>query len=185
MCLFNIYCNCYSRGIDTSGVESNLSTLELLRDPKILLSLFGTVAAMISTGFVDVTLGPYLHSSKCSPLIIELIFTLVGVIYSIGVSLWGMLGESGFPHRCLMALECFLEFIGFILIRPTPFIHLNISLTLINIGLTIHGIGDAAEIIASFAGAQNEALEMGFPDDLSTFGMVSDLWSSALSLGFS
>merc|ERR1711911_348458 len=63
---------------------------------------------------------------------------------------------------------------GFILIGPAPFIPLETTLPLATIGLVTVGVGIGAGLVSGFMSAFQEATLHGFPNNLSTYGLVRD-----------
>ncbi|XP_073984794.1 uncharacterized protein [Rhodnius prolixus] len=59
----------------------------------------------------------------------------------------------------------------------------NRTLSLCIIGLVIHGFGIAGLMVPTFIDSICSAIAAGFPDDLSTYGVISGLWSSSFALG--
>ncbi|CAH1961754.1 unnamed protein product [Acanthoscelides obtectus] len=51
------------------------------------------------------------------------------------------------------------------------------------LGLVLHGLGIAAQLVSSFSDALRTCVAHGFPNNLETFGMVSGLWTSTFALG--
>ena len=47
----------------------------------------------------------------------------------------------------------------------------------------ITGFGVGAQLVSAFSEAQKAALAHGFPDYLSTYSLVSSLWTSTFALG--
>lgn len=51
------------------------------------------------------------------------------------------------------------------------------------VGLVLHGLGIAAQLVASFTDALRTAIAHGFPNNLETYGLISGLWTSTFALG--
>ena len=60
----------------------------------------------------------------------------------------------------------------------------NRSLWIIIVSLLLIGLGQSAKLVSSFVGTLNHTIKVrGYPDDRSTYGMVSALFFSSCSLG--
>ena len=168
---------------DTPDLKSNFSVRHLIAKPEILLSMFAVVAASTNIGFLDVTLEPHLRQFGISPLYVGLMFFLTGIAYALSTPVWGRLADKGFHHRYMVITGGFLIIVAFLMIGPAPFIPIDASIPLIAVSLVIQGLGFGAEMISSFTGAQKDAVLLGFPNDLSTFGLVSGCWTSFFAFG--
>ena len=74
--------------------------------------------------------------------------------------------------------------LAFLLVGPVPFLPLPPSLPLTICSLVLHGVGSAAVIVSSYSCALSSTLKMDeYQENLSTFSIVSGLWTSAFSLG--
>ena len=74
--------------------------------------------------------------------------------------------------------------LSLVLIGPTPFIpFLENNLWWNIICLTIHGIGAAFAIVPSISYFTDEALALGYEDDVSVYSLVSGMWQCCFSLG--
>ena len=74
--------------------------------------------------------------------------------------------------------------ISFLLVGPVPFLPISPSLSLTVCSLTVHGAGSAAVVVSSYSCAVSSALKMdGYGEDLSTFSIISGLWTAAFALG--
>lgn len=158
--------------------ESEYNVADLMKTPEILLSMFAALCASANVGFIDVTLEPHLHPFGLRPTYVGLLFFWTGASYAVFAPTWGRIADRGFHHRYIVLLGGISVIIAFIMIGPAPFIPAEPSIAFISISLVMQGLGFGALMIASFTGAQKDAVLLGFPNDLSTFGLVSGLWTS-------
>ena len=49
--------------------------------------------------------------------------------------------------------------------------------------MVVAGVGLGAELVAGFTEAQRSAVARGFPDDMSTYSLISSIWTAAFALG--
>ena len=73
---------------------------------------------------------------------------------------------------------------AFLLIGPVPFLPIPSSLSLTIFSLIVQGVGSAAVLVSSYSCALRSALKLdGYGEDLSTFSIISGLWTAAFALG--
>ncbi|XP_018015495.2 MFS-type transporter SLC18B1-like [Hyalella azteca] len=162
---------------------SRYSVFSLMKKPKIFLYAFTTMSGSISIGFLFSTLEPHIRPWNLTPLEISLIFVIDGFSYSVSAQLWGRLCDKCLPERAATTIGALTAAVAFLLLGPSPILPIKNSLPLCICALVVHGFGFGAELVASFSGTHKEALEAGLPDDLTTYGLVSGLWSSSFALG--
>ena len=69
------------------------------------------------------------------------------------------------------------------MVGPVPGMGITSSYSLCIVSVVLAGLGLGAQLVASFSEAMNSALSRGFPDNLTTYAMVSSIWTSAFALG--
>ena len=69
------------------------------------------------------------------------------------------------------------------LIGPLPFIHLEPSVSPVQGLMCLVGVGFALVMVSTFSRAQTAPIRLGFHRDLSTYLLISGLWSGTLYLG--
>ncbi|KAK7065899.1 hypothetical protein SK128_024985, partial [Halocaridina rubra] len=166
--------------------ESERSQGQLLaafRLPTILLAAFAIMSTSISIGFLQATLEPHLRPLQLTPFKMGLMFVLNGATYAISAPCWGWLCDKWLSPRSVTAFGAFAVIISFIFVGPMPFLNLQTTLPVCITALIIHGIGIGAQLVSTFTGAHRDAIANGFPDDLSTYGLVSGIWTSTFALG--
>ena len=167
----------------TTPVQSEYTVPGLLEKPEMLISFLTVITSMSNIGFLDATLEPHLRQFSLSPGYIGLFFLITGLMYSLSAPVFGVLNDKWYCHRYLILCGSFLVVVAFLLMGPAPFVPLTPCIPLIIFSLFIQGIGFGALNVSSFVGAQRDAVLLGLPDDLSTFGLVSALWTSGLAFG--
>lgn len=164
-------------------IHGDASMLQIFRVLAICLEALAIIAASISIGFVQATLEPHLRPLGLSPFQTGLIFVLNGATYAISAPIWGKLCDKYLSPKFVIGIGCLVVALAFMLIGPAPFIPFEPSIELIIVSLIIHGIGFGAVLVATFTGAHRDALKAGFPNNTSTFGVVSGMWTSCFALG--
>ncbi|XP_076030715.1 MFS-type transporter SLC18B1-like [Oratosquilla oratoria] len=168
---------------DAKDPHGGGNLMAALKIPSISIAAFAIVAASISIGFLQATLEPHLRPLSLTPLQTGLMFVLNGGAYAILAPLWGYLCDKGFSPRAVTVGGSLFVCVAFLMIGPAPFFNAEPQLSVCIAALILHGIGFGAELVSTFAGAQRDAVANGFPDDISTYGLVSGLWTSTFALG--
>lgn len=162
---------------------TSMQFLAALKLPSIQLACFAIMSASISIGFLQATLEPHLRPLELSPLKMGLMFVLNGSTYALTAPFWGWLCDKHCSPRVITALGGVVVVGSFIFVGPMPFLLIDTSIELCIVALVFHGIGFGAELVSTFAGAHRDVVTNGFPDDLSTYGLVSGIWTSTFALG--
>lgn len=163
--------------------RSSKGLLALIRLPPIFLGASTVFSASLSVGFIQATLEPHLRPLGLTPLQLGLMFILNGSTYAISAPIWGRICDKLVSPQCVWSLGALFISAAFILIGPAPFLPINMSLPIIIVALIIHGLGIGSELVATFSAFHKDAVCMGFPDNINTYGMVSGLWTSSFALG--
>uniref|UniRef100_A0A0P4WD93 Major facilitator superfamily (MFS) profile domain-containing protein n=1 Tax=Scylla olivacea TaxID=85551 RepID=A0A0P4WD93_SCYOL len=157
--------------------------LAAVKLPSIVLACFAIICASISIGFLQATLEPHLRPLNLTPVQMGLMFILNGSTYALLAPFWGKMCDSYLSPRTLITFGAVVVAIAFTFVGPMPFVPLNLSLPLCIVSLIVHGIGFGAVLVSTFAGAHRDVIAYGFPDDLSTYSLVSGIWTSTFALG--
>ncbi|CAN7998780.1 unnamed protein product [Ixodes hexagonus] len=83
----------------------------------------------------------------------------------------------------LAMVACSVICVSLLLLGPAPFLPMPNSLLSVCIALALFGFGSGGTIVCSFAGSFRDTLERGFPDNVSTYGLVSSVFTSSHSIG--
>ncbi|KAJ3654879.1 hypothetical protein Zmor_014032 [Zophobas morio] len=168
---------------DGTDREQGPSMFKALRIPGVLLSCASIVVTSMSIGFLQATLEPHLRQFYLAPVILGLMFVINGGTYAMTAPGFGMLCDKYCPPKVITVLGTLLVAAGFALVGPAPFIPTQTILWVTILGLVLHGLGIAAQLVASFTDALRTSIAHGFPNNLETFGLISGLWTSTFALG--
>ncbi|XP_076395815.1 MFS-type transporter SLC18B1 isoform X2 [Megachile rotundata] len=154
-----------------------------LKIPGVLIATASIIATSMSIGFLQATLEPHLRQFDLSPVILGLMFVINGGTYAITAPAWGWLCDKYSHPKVATVAGCILVVVGFCLVGPAPFIPCQTTIWMTICGLVVHGLGMAAQLVASFTDALRTSIAYGFPNNLETYGLVSGLWTSTFALG--
>lgn len=177
-------CMLPATGAEPNTSESSRGSLfAALRLPSILLAIFSILSTSISIGFLQATLEPHMRPLGLTPFQMGLMFVLNGATYAVSAPCWGWLCDRWLSPRSVTAFGAVTVAVAFLFVGPVPFLPIDMSLSVIVCALIVHGVGMGAELVSTFTGAHRDAIANGFPDDLSTYGLISGIWTSAFALG--
>ncbi|KAG5883594.1 hypothetical protein JTB14_004788 [Gonioctena quinquepunctata] len=163
--------------------EAGPSMLKALKIPGVLLSALSIVVTSMSIGFLQASLEPHLRSFHLKPIFLGLMFIINGGVYAMVAPVFGWLCDKFCHPKVITVIGAVLVAAGFCLIGPAPFIPVQTTLWLTMFGLVLHGLGMAAQLVASFSDALRTSVSHGFPNNVETYGLISGLWTSTFALG--
>lgn len=169
---------------DTNEEPSTKLTLqEVLRQPSICLYIYNLIAGCIGFGFFLGTLEYHLRTLNLLPLEVGYQFVLNSAVFSLSAWGWGWLCDVKSSSLTVCLAGAVLTLLSFLLIGPAPFINLQFNLLLIMIANILLGVGNGAQVMATFSGVYQEAVACGFPKNLATYGLIGGIWNSCFSIG--
>ncbi|ESO83182.1 hypothetical protein LOTGIDRAFT_236779 [Lottia gigantea] len=160
------------------------SLLSILRSPLVMVVCFTIFCGSFSLGFLDPTLASHLEKFNLSTFEVGLIFLCAPGVYGLTAPIFGYLGDSTGWVGGMMAVGCATSGVMFLFLGPAPFLpFLPYTLWLIIVTLLVFGATVGVALITTFKGILNGAKQLGFEENLDTFGLVSGLFNSTFSLG--
>lgn len=163
--------------------EKGPSVFKVLKIPGIVIATASIIVTSSSIGFLQATLEPHLRVFDLTPVVLGLMFVINGGVYAITAPGWGWICDHFSTPKIVTVIGTIFVAAGFCLIGPAPFIPVPTILWVSIAGLVLHGIGMAAQLVASFGDALKTAIVCGYPNDLETYALVSGLWTSTFALG--
>ncbi|OUC49221.1 transporter, major facilitator family protein [Trichinella nativa] len=155
----------------------------LVFKPDLFLALFSIFVGMMTISFFDPTLAPHLEVLNLEPEVLGLLFLLLSATYSLTSPLVGIIVDKWHCTLQVMAFGFFISGISILLIGPVPYLPLELSLTNVCIGQAIYGCGLGITVVTSYHYCLNSTLKHGYPNNFSTYALVSGFYTSAFSLG--
>ncbi|XP_058803073.1 MFS-type transporter SLC18B1-like [Phymastichus coffea] len=168
---------------DMDSQSSAGKFMKVLRIPGVMVATASIIVTSMSIGFLQATLEPHLRKFDLSPVVLGLMFVINGGTYALTAPAWGWLCDKHATPKIATVAGCMLVVLGFGLIGPAPLIPYDTILWMTILGLVIHGLGMAAQLVASFTDALRIAIANGLPNNLDTYGLISGLWTSTFALG--
>lgn len=159
------------------------SLLSVLKIPSVTIAATCLFISAASIGFLSATLEPHLRQFSLTPFQIGLLFVVNGAVYGLTTPIWGGLCDKMDIAKILCAAGAFFGCISYLLLGPAPFFPFPATLWLCIVALVFHGLCIGGEIVCGFIDALRESIKNGFPDNLSTYGLVSSLYTSSFALG--
>ncbi|KAL7632068.1 UNVERIFIED_CONTAM: hypothetical protein RMT77_017609 [Armadillidium vulgare] len=155
----------------------------LIMKPECLLAIWSLCAANFTAGFTDAILSQHLNHLNLSESMKSLFFGLLGLFFCLFCPLWGRLLDSGRSPHFVWSVGAILICISLLFLGPAPYFNISLSIPLCCTSLSLLSIGISSQIVSSFICFNKITIYLGFPDDISTYGMVSSLFSTCMSFG--
>lgn len=163
--------------------EPQAGYLKILLSPGIMLDAMSVVTSLTFIGFNAATLENHLRKFNMSVMAVGSIFVITGAIYALTTPLWGKLCRR-FDTRLLCLIGALLCIVGFVLLGPLPFTHVEPSLPLVITSLIFIGLGTGVKLVAALVGSFRYSIdELEMPDNKSTFGVCSSIYHTTTSIG--
>ncbi|KDR14079.1 MFS-type transporter SLC18B1-like [Zootermopsis nevadensis] len=170
-------------GNEPGQLRPEVKLLAMFKIPDVVLDSFCIAATAISLGFYSATLEPHLRKFQLTPLMTGVMFVISGTLYAVSAPLVGRLCDLNVYTKKVMVAGSACIVTSYVLVGPLPGLPLPNTLSMCVLGLVVHGIGTACILVPCFIDVIRSSVAKGFPDDMTTYGMVSGLWTSFFSLG--
>ncbi|KAL7632073.1 UNVERIFIED_CONTAM: hypothetical protein RMT77_017614 [Armadillidium vulgare] len=155
----------------------------LITKPECLLAIWSLCAASFTIGFTNATLSSHLNHLNLSESMKSLFFGVLGLFYCLFSPFWGRLLDTGRSPHIVWSVGAIVICISLVLLGPAPYFNISLSISLCCVSLTLLGIGLSSQFVSSFVCFHKITVYLGFPDDITTYGMVSGLFSTCTSFG--
>ncbi|XP_005104784.1 MFS-type transporter SLC18B1 [Aplysia californica] len=160
------------------------SVFGLLRSPMVLIAIVTILAGACGIAFLDPTLAKHLDKFKLSTGLVGLVFVVVPGLYGITAPLWGYISDSKNIQAPLLILGNLVCGVGYLFVGPAPFLpFIPFELWSVILGLVFVGFCIGCAVVPTMKCLVIGAQEIGFEDNLDTYGIVSGLFNSLFCLG--
>lgn len=159
-----------------------MTYMKMLKNVKVLVTSLVIIGTAGCVCFLDPTLEPHLRTFDLTPVMLGLIFLAGAGTYSLFSPIVGWMSAK-VNKEALMAVGLLLVAFGYLMIGPTPFLQLPVSLTINTLSLAIICTAYAIAFVPTFENILQAVTARGAPDDTNTNGLVSGWWSFCNSLG--
>merc|ERR1719431_114704 len=147
-----------------------------------MIATFAVFSGSIAVGSLQATLERHLVQFDLSPMHVGFFFMMYGGAYALPNPVWGWMADR-FSPKMVILIGSFFLVLGHLFVGPVPGLGLSSSYELCVLSVILAGVGLGAQLVATFSEAQKSAVSRGFPNDVSTYSMVSSIWTSAFALG--
>ncbi|XP_054158359.1 MFS-type transporter SLC18B1-like, partial [Oppia nitens] len=162
------------------------SVFSILSNFNITLNVLISVNCHLLIGFNEATLELHLETiQKLSPITIGAIFIISGVLLALFNQVWAYFADKMPNCHPLCLIGCISSLISMIIIGPMPFFPIQSKLWLTILAQVFVGLGMGGQFVGSFVQGLRETLKSGFPDNVSTYAVVSGIFSSSFAMGLS
>ncbi|CAG2178074.1 unnamed protein product, partial [Oppiella nova] len=160
------------------------SILTICKNFDFSINLLITINGCILIGFNDATLDLHLKTIQhLSPSVEGAIFVVQGAFYAMFNPYWASLVDKVASKHSLCIAGCVFSMLNYIIAGPLPFIPINPNLWLVIIGQICLGIAFGGILVGSFTHGFQEIIKKGYPENVSTYAVISASFSSAFALG--
>ncbi|CAL1534911.1 unnamed protein product [Lymnaea stagnalis] len=164
--------------------ERKTSVFSLLKSPMVWFASLSIMAGGIGIVFLDPTFSKHVEEFNLSTAIVGLFFVIAPGLYGLTSPLWGFISDSTGMNAPLIILGNLMCGIGFLFIGPSPLLpFLPFELWIIILGLIMVGAFFGTLVVPSMKCMLIGAIDIGFENNLDTFGVVSGLFNSVFSIG--
>jgi len=168
---------------NTLTEETNSQGLmKALTIPRVAMANFSVFTASLSIGFLMATLERHLAQFDLSSMEVGIFFMAYGMAYAFPNPIWGFIADRICP-RLVTVLGSVLLAVGFVFVGPLPVTGLSSYYNLSLAMLVVAGIGIGAMLVSGFTESQRSAVANGYPNDMTTYSLISSLWTSSFALG--
>ena len=166
-------------------LDGSHSILPILRSSGSLISLISASVAALTIGYIESLLVLYLQTTfSLSVTNISLCFLSMAVSYTSVTIMSGYLADKLVHPVTITILGLLILLLSFTLIGPVPYLPIQPHQELTVFSLVLQGAGAGAVVVSSYSSCLLATLTIqGYSPSVSTYSVVSGLWTSAFALG--
>ncbi|XP_059176645.1 MFS-type transporter SLC18B1-like [Physella acuta] len=164
--------------------ERKGSIVSMLKHPMVWFTGASIIVCAVGVSFLDPTLAKQLEQFNLSTSLIGLMFVITPCLYAVTSPVWGRISDSMNINGTLITLGNLMCGLGLLVVGPSPFLpFLPVELWVIILGLVILGFFYALAIVPTMNCLLISAIELGFENNLETYGIVVGLFNAIYYLG--
>ncbi|XP_076834856.1 MFS-type transporter SLC18B1-like isoform X2 [Brachyhypopomus gauderio] len=167
------------------AVPSQDSFFRLCSQVKIILICFVVFTLSSGIGFLDATLSLFaMEKFGLSAVSVGLLMIGMSLPYSAASPIFGIISDKyPFMRKWMVVVGGMTTSVGFLLLGPVPFLHIQSQLWLTAVMMVVIGFSLCMTCIPTFTEMLICAHENDFEEGLSTLGLVSGLFTAVWSAG--
>lgn len=163
--------------------ENKIGIFVLLKEPGVILSIAVICGVALCTGFIVINLTLYVINLGFDKNHAGYFHACNGTSYFLSSFIWGKLCGKYLTPQSLWSIGSSLTVFGLLLTVILSSIFINYSVYLCIFGLIFYGMGISAEMVSSFLGLLEAAYSKGFQENISTYGLISSMYTTSFALG--
>ncbi|XP_053383009.1 MFS-type transporter SLC18B1-like isoform X2 [Mercenaria mercenaria] len=170
----------------STNADMELSMLKLLLHPKSIVNSIVIVLIAVAWTVLDATLEPHLRKHGIQPKIVGIMFLVMAAFYSTTSPLWGRLADKLPENRIMIVIGLILIAIGLLWLGPSPLLPFSVKYDFVwytAVSLAIIGTAYGMCVVPTYSIYLSVLREINYPQNNSTHGMVSGLFTSMYSSG--
>ncbi|KAI7686519.1 MFS-type transporter SLC18B1 [Sarcoptes scabiei] len=164
-------------------IKSPLKAYFKLLNLKMIINSGIIVIAAQLLSFLDPTVEPHLRKLGLGTHYVSLVFLVLSATYTLSSPFIGWISSSIENKFKIMSIGLMLLAVEFFFLGPSNFLHLETSFVQITIIMALIGISYSLAFIPTFENMIELSIKNGFPNDITTYSLVSGLWTAFCSLG--
>lgn len=164
--------------------ENKMSTWTLFKSVHFCLGFLGVFVFALGISFMDPTIANHLSKLNMSPLEIGFVMAIAPAADALASPLWGYLCDNKNLHNSIsLFVNCVVVF-ALCVIGPSPlFPFIPFTVTTVVLGLLIYGICSSGISLSSIKLLLVGAIDRGFDESVSTYGLVTGIMGSGYCTG--
>ncbi|GAB6028061.1 hypothetical protein CHUAL_002280 [Chamberlinius hualienensis] len=123
----------------TKGEKS--SYWQALKNPRIIIELICMASVILVFSCIQALLETHLRPFHLPETILGAIFTVFGGVYAFSSIIFGKTADMMVYHQPMTTIGLITAIIGLLFLGPAPFIHIDLTITIVYISLAIQAVG--------------------------------------------
>lgn len=174
-----------SKDTITEPVETkpSLTLTAVAKSPKLFMPYVDNIINFVGYGFIEAMIEPHLDEAGATQAQVGFFFLIMGALYMVTTPIIGYTCDRIKSPIVVSILGNVFMAVAFVFVGPLPWIPIQSSVDLLfGIGAWV-GFSYTFCMVSTFSRAHGEAMRKGYNDDLSTYLILSGLWSTSFYFG--